>query len=51
MLRTEGKMNRSANWHDLPPSQAGLAAALRRAFAIPAEESDRQFAELLQRLC
>ena len=42
-------MNRSIFWNDLPPTQAGLAAALRRAFDLPADE--RQFDELLNKLC
>ncbi|MFL6759187.1 hypothetical protein [Sphingomonas sp.] len=34
-----------------PPTQAGIAAALRRAFeAAASEPSDRDFAELLRRL-
>jgi len=36
---------------DLPPTHAGITAALRRAFeAAAAEPSDRDFAELLRRL-
>jgi hypothetical protein len=50
MLRTEGAIRNSIGWRDLPPSQAGLAAALRRAFALPADESARQFESLLQKL-
>jgi hypothetical protein len=38
------------NWTDLPPTQAGLAAALRRAFEMPADETARKFEELLHRL-
>jgi hypothetical protein len=50
MLRTEGAIRRSISWRDLPPTQAGLAAALRRAYALPADEADRQFEELLRKL-
>jgi hypothetical protein len=49
LSRTEG-MRQSASMFDLPPAQAGLAAALRRAFDLPADETERQFAELLSRL-
>ena len=36
---------------DTTPTQAGIAAALRRAFqSAAAEPSDRDFAELLRRL-
>lgn len=38
-------------WSDLPPTQAGLAAALRRAFQMPADGNARKFEELLQQLC
>ena len=37
-------------WSDLPPTQAGLAAALRRAFKTPANDQG-DFEELLQKLC
>ncbi len=43
-------MKRTVNWQDLAPCQAGLAASLRRAFALPADDSERQFDELLSRL-
>ena len=43
-------MSFAANWIDLPPSQAGLAAALRRAFEMPADETARKFEELLRKL-
>jgi hypothetical protein len=49
--RTDGTMRRTASWIDLPPARAGLAAALRRAFDLPADETERQFGELLQKLC
>jgi hypothetical protein len=36
---------------DIPPSHAGITAALRRAFEAAANEhSDRDFAELLRKL-
>jgi hypothetical protein len=36
---------------DIPPSHAGITAALRRAFQAAAEEPcDRDFAEILRRL-
>jgi hypothetical protein len=36
---------------DMPPTQAGITAALRRAFqAAASEPCDRDFAELLRRL-
>jgi hypothetical protein len=50
ILRTEGATRRNLGWHDLPPTQAGLAAALRRAYSIPIEESAREFEELLRKL-
>jgi hypothetical protein len=50
MSRPEGKMNRTIVWSDLPPTQAGLAAALRRAFAVPSDETERQFQDLVSRL-
>jgi hypothetical protein len=50
MARTEGSIRESISWRDLPPTQAGLAAALRRAYALPADETDRQFEQLLQKL-
>lgn len=51
LSRTEGTMKRVASWTDLPPAHAGLAAALQKAFHLPADETERQFAELLQKLC
>jgi hypothetical protein len=48
--RTNGSMARATSWTELPPCQAGLAAALRRAFAMPADETARKFDELLHRL-
>lgn len=49
-LRTEDAMTRSKSLTDMPPSQAGLSAALRRAFTLPASDGDRQFEELLRKL-
>ena len=43
-------MTRTTSWTELPPCQAGLAAALRCAFAMPADETARKFEELLHRL-
>jgi hypothetical protein len=43
-------MSYMASWTDLPPTQAGLAAALRRAFKMPADESARAFDELLRQI-
>ena len=51
LSRTESAAQQRASIHDLPPDQVGLAAALRRAFALPAGETERQFHELLQKLC
>ena len=51
MSRTQGTMKRVAAWIDLPPAQAGLAAALQRAFHLPADETERQFGDLLRKLC
>ena len=49
LSRTEG-MRRVSGMFDLPPAQVGLAAALRRAFDLPADQTERQFAELLSKL-
>ena len=38
------------SWTDLPPTQAGLAAALKRAFESIADEDDNKFLELLRKL-
>lgn len=51
MSRPEGRVNHSIAWSDLPPVQAGLAAALRRAFVLPPDESEQQFEELLRKIC
>jgi len=48
--RTEGTLKRMIRWTDLPPTQAGLAEALRRAFDVPTNDNARQFDELLRRL-
>lgn len=50
LAKAEG-MRRASTLIDLPPARAGLAAALRRAFDLPADESERQFADLLGKLC
>jgi hypothetical protein len=50
LVRTEGAIRQSIGWRDLPPTQAGLAAALRRAYALPADESERRFDDLLRKL-
>jgi hypothetical protein len=47
---TEAGMRRVSSWSDPSPAQAGLAAALRRAFDLPADQSERQFADLLRKL-
>ncbi|WP_294003441.1 hypothetical protein [Sphingomonas sp.] len=36
--------------NDLPPSQAGLAAALRRAFEAPSGDASCEFDALLRKL-
>jgi hypothetical protein len=38
------------SWTDFSPTQAGLAAALRRAFEVPADETECKFRELLRNL-
>jgi hypothetical protein len=50
LSRKEGTTRRTPILCDLPPAQAGVAAALRRAFAPHSDEVERQFEELLQRL-
>ena len=50
LSETEGMRRVSSMFH-LPPAQAGLAAARRRAFDLPADETERQFADLLAKLC
>ena len=47
----ERPMERQIIRVDSLPDQAGIAAALRRAFASgPAQENDREFDDLLERL-
>lgn len=48
--RTEAAAMRMVMVNDLPPVQAGLSAALRRAFEIPRDECERQLEELLRKL-
>jgi hypothetical protein len=48
--RTEDAMKRLVSWSDLPPAQAGLSAALRRAYAMPEDGRTREFEELLRAL-
>lgn len=48
--RADATMTHLPIWSDLPPSQAGVAAALRRAFKAPTGGNAR-FEELLQKLC
>jgi hypothetical protein len=44
-------MDRRVIQLDMPPTHAGITAALRRAFeAAASEPADRDFAELLRRL-
>jgi hypothetical protein len=43
-------MKRVVTWSDLPSTQAGLSAALRRAFKMPADERPCEFDELLSRI-
>jgi hypothetical protein len=50
LSRTSGSMTRLSSWTELPPCQAGVAAALRRAFSMPADETARKFDDLLHRL-
>jgi hypothetical protein len=48
--RTEEAMKRMVTWTDLPPAQAGLSAALRRAFVAPADGGSRELDDLLRKL-
>lgn len=43
-------MKRMVTWTDLPPAQAGLSAALRRAFVAPADGGSRELDDLLRKL-
>jgi len=47
---SEAKVKRHMTFDELTPAQAGLSAALRRAFALPCEDADRAFDELLRKL-
>ena len=38
------------HWTDISPTQAGLAAALHRAFATPEDEAAKSFEDLLEKL-
>jgi hypothetical protein len=58
-MNTEGEQSTAPESHmdrriirvDFPPAHAGIAAALRKAFAAAAEEPcDRDFAEILRQL-
>jgi len=44
-------MKRLVSWSELPPAQAGLSAALRRAYAMPQDDRTLEFEELLSKLC
>ena len=48
--RTEDAMKRKVTWADLPPVQAGVSAALRRAYAAPADDRSREFEEMVRNL-
>jgi hypothetical protein len=43
-------MSFTAGWTAFSPTQAGLAAALKRAFEVPADETQRRFEELVRNL-
>ena len=43
-------MTRTFCSSDLSPTQAGLAAALRRAFSAPEDDASRDFERLLEKL-
>jgi hypothetical protein len=49
-MRAEESTTRLLCNTDLPPSQAGLAAALRRAFTPPADVAAQPFDDLLRKL-
>ena len=42
LMRTEAAAMRTVILQDLPPVQAGLSAALRRAFDVPHDDIERQ---------
>jgi hypothetical protein len=48
--RAEHAVKRVVTWSELPSTQAGLSAALRRAFQMPADERSCEFSELLSKL-
>ncbi len=51
IAESEFSMDRRIIRVDIPPTHAGIAAALRKAFAAAAEEPcDRDFAEILRQL-
>ncbi|QIK79247.1 hypothetical protein G7077_10395 [Sphingomonas piscis] len=51
LTAAEVNMDRKIIRVDIPPSHAGITAALRRAFeAAAAEQTDRDFDELLRKL-
>jgi hypothetical protein len=50
VARTEETAKRVTCSIDLPPTQAGLAAALRCAFAPPRDDAAREFEALLRKL-
>jgi len=50
MSRSNGPNRHMPIWNELPPTQAGIAAALRRAFEAPCDETQRQLEELLRDL-
>ncbi|WP_156930324.1 hypothetical protein [Sphingomonas jaspsi] len=48
--RTKNSMSNRVKIDVLPPVQAGLAAALRRAFHAPADDAAGEFEALLKKL-
>jgi hypothetical protein len=48
--RRNGSVSYMPSWTDMPSTQAGLAAALKRAFESMADEDDDKFLELLRKL-
>ncbi|MCL6739597.1 hypothetical protein LZ518_00370 [Sphingomonas sp. RB56-2] len=48
--RANGSKSYSAIWTEMTPTQAALAAALRRVFEPEADETARKFEELLAKL-
>ena len=43
-------MTHAASWNELEPCKDGVSAALRRAFAVPGEDTLRKFEDLLRQL-